>query len=165
MEKEMAIHSSTIAWKIPWTQEPSRLQSMGSQRVGHDWVKAIMSVCLSVSFHHQSRDHIVSLLFIQSRIKVTVNICWVSVKEGMATHSSFLAWRIPWTVASHRLKSMWLQGVEHDWAGGSVCGWWESTELSMLPHCTLLTCVKTLCTLFSDTNFQLKEIPKLCDRA
>ena len=33
---EMAIHSSTIAWKIPWTEEPDRLQSMGSQRVGHD---------------------------------------------------------------------------------------------------------------------------------
>ena len=31
----MAIHSSTIAWKIPWTEEPGRLQSMGSQRVGH----------------------------------------------------------------------------------------------------------------------------------
>ena len=38
LEKEMAIHSSTIAWKIPWTEEPGRLQSMGSQRVGHDWV-------------------------------------------------------------------------------------------------------------------------------
>ena len=31
LEKEMAIHSSTIAWKIPWTEEPGRLQSMGSQ--------------------------------------------------------------------------------------------------------------------------------------
>ena len=36
LEKEMAIHSSTLAWKIPWTEEPDRLQSMGSQRVGHD---------------------------------------------------------------------------------------------------------------------------------
>ena len=36
LEKEMAIHSSTITWKIPWTEEPGRLQSMGSQRVGHD---------------------------------------------------------------------------------------------------------------------------------
>ena len=35
-EKEMATHSSTLAWKTPWTEEPSRLQSMGSQRVGHD---------------------------------------------------------------------------------------------------------------------------------
>ena len=36
LEKEMAIHSRTIAWKIPWTEEPGRLQPMGSQRVRHD---------------------------------------------------------------------------------------------------------------------------------
>ena len=36
LEKEMAIHSSILAWRIPWTEKPSRLQSMGSQRVGHD---------------------------------------------------------------------------------------------------------------------------------
>ena len=36
LEKEMATHSSTLAWKIPWTEKPGRLQSMGSQRVGHD---------------------------------------------------------------------------------------------------------------------------------
>ena len=36
LEKEMAIHSGTIAWKIPWTGEPGRLQSMGLQRVRHD---------------------------------------------------------------------------------------------------------------------------------
>ena len=36
LEKEMAIHSSTLAWKIPRTEEPGRLQSMGSQRVGND---------------------------------------------------------------------------------------------------------------------------------
>ena len=36
LEKEMATHSSILAWKIPWMEEPSKLQSMGSQRVGHD---------------------------------------------------------------------------------------------------------------------------------
>ena len=36
LEKEMAIHSSTLAWKIPWTEEPDRLQSMGLQRVRHN---------------------------------------------------------------------------------------------------------------------------------
>ena len=36
MEKAMATHSSTLAWKIPWTEEPSRLQSIGSLRVRHD---------------------------------------------------------------------------------------------------------------------------------
>ena len=36
LEKEMATHSGTLAWKIPWVKEPGRLQSMGSRRVGHD---------------------------------------------------------------------------------------------------------------------------------
>ena len=37
---EMATHSSTFAWRIPWREQPGRLQSMGSQRVGHDWVSS-----------------------------------------------------------------------------------------------------------------------------
>ena len=41
LEKEMATHSSNLAWKIPWTEKPGRLQSMGSQRVVHDWVTSI----------------------------------------------------------------------------------------------------------------------------
>ena len=36
LEKEMETHSSTLAWRIPWTEEPGRLQSTGSQRVGHN---------------------------------------------------------------------------------------------------------------------------------
>ena len=36
LEKEMATHTSTLAWRIPWTEDPVRLQSIGSQRVGHD---------------------------------------------------------------------------------------------------------------------------------
>ena len=41
LEKELATHSSILAWKIPWTEEPGRLESMGSQRVGHDWVTSL----------------------------------------------------------------------------------------------------------------------------
>ena len=41
LEKEMATHSSTLAWKTPWTEEPGRLQSMGSLRVGHDWATSL----------------------------------------------------------------------------------------------------------------------------
>ena len=45
LEKEMATHSSVLAWKIPWTEEPGRLQSMGSQRVGYNW---------TTSFHFEN---------------------------------------------------------------------------------------------------------------
>ena len=41
LEKKMATHSSILAWKIPWTEEPGRLESMGSQRVGHDWATSL----------------------------------------------------------------------------------------------------------------------------
>ena len=41
LEKEMATYSSILAWRIPWKKEPGRLQSMGSQRVGHDWVTSL----------------------------------------------------------------------------------------------------------------------------
>ena len=40
-EKAMAPHSGTLAWKIPWTEKPVRLQSMGSLRVGHDWATSL----------------------------------------------------------------------------------------------------------------------------
>ena len=41
LEKEMATHSSVLAWRIPWMEEPGGLQSMGSQRVGHDWATSL----------------------------------------------------------------------------------------------------------------------------
>ena len=50
-KKAMAPHSSTLAWKIPWTEEPGRLQSMGSLRVGHDWGTSLSLV----SFMHWRR--------------------------------------------------------------------------------------------------------------
>ena len=48
LEKEMATHSSTLAWEIPWMEEPGRLQSMGSRRVGHDWVTSLSLLFLKV---------------------------------------------------------------------------------------------------------------------
>ena len=44
LEKEMATHSSILAWKIPWMEEPGRLQSLGSQRVGHDYFSVLWSI-------------------------------------------------------------------------------------------------------------------------
>ena len=41
LEKEMATHSSNLAWRIPWTEEPGGLQAIGLQTVGHDWVTNI----------------------------------------------------------------------------------------------------------------------------
>ena len=57
----MAIHSSTIAWKIPWTEEPGRLQSMGSQRVRHNWATS-----LSLSLSYLSKERMLVLIRVDS---------------------------------------------------------------------------------------------------
>ena len=82
----MVPHSSTLAWKIPWMEEPGGLQSMGLLRVGHDWATS-----LSLFHFH-------------------------AMEKEMATHSSVLAWRIPGTGEPGGLPSMGSQRVGHDWA-------------------------------------------------
>ena len=120
LEKEMAIHSSTLAWQIPWTEEPGRLQSMGLQRVGHDWatwlhlknfitVSVYMCVCLSICdfmcIHRLDHSEIYSLVAQLVNNPPAVWETWVRtlrwddpLEKGTATHSSMLAWRIPCTV-------------------------------------------------------------------
>ena len=50
LQKEMATHSSILAWRIPWMEKPGRLQSMGSQRVWHDWATSLSLFSLQLSF-------------------------------------------------------------------------------------------------------------------
>ena len=83
LEKGMATHSSSFAWRISWTEEPGKLQFLGSQRVGHNWVTN------TFTFHGLS--------------------LYLPLEKEMATHSSILAWRIPWTEEPGRLQSMGLQ--------------------------------------------------------
>ena len=57
LEKEMAAHSNILAWKIPWTEEPGGLQSMGLQRVGHDWAHM-------QNFHAPKKKWVIYMLFV-----------------------------------------------------------------------------------------------------
>ena len=51
LEKEMATHSSILAWRIPWIEEPGQMQSTGSQRVGHDWVTSLIKdICIGYQY-------------------------------------------------------------------------------------------------------------------
>ena len=79
-EKAMAPHSSTLAWKIPWMEEPGRLQSMGSLRKNRTWLSDF-----TFTFHFHAME------------------------KETATHSSVLAWRIPWTAEPDRLQSVGSQ--------------------------------------------------------
>ena len=89
-EKAMAPHSSTLAWKIPWTEEPGRLQTMGSLRVGHDWATSLSLF----TFMHWRRK-------------------WQPTPV-------FLAWRIPGTGEPGGLPSMGSHRVGHDWSDLAV---------------------------------------------
>ena len=80
----MAPHSSTLAWKIPWMEEPGGLQSMGSLRV---WTR-LSDFTFTFHFH--------------------------ALEMEMATHSSILAWRIPGTGSLAGLPSMGSHRVGHD---------------------------------------------------
>ena len=69
LEEGMETHSSILAWRIPWTEEPSRLQSMGSQRAGHDWSNlALMHIDKYTLMNiwdsfQMSEDHAVSQVY------------------------------------------------------------------------------------------------------
>ena len=110
VEKAMATHSSTLAWKIPWMEEPGRLQFMESLRVGHDWATSLS--LFTFHFH--------------------------ALKEEMATHSNVLAWRIPGMVGPGGLPSMGSHRVEHDWsklaAAEGLVGHHRTVQLQFLCH-------------------------------
>ena len=80
----MAPHSSTLAWKIPWTEEPGRLQSMGSLKSQ----TRLSNITFTFHFH--------------------------ALEKEMATRSSVLAWRIPGTAEPGGLPYMGLYRVGHD---------------------------------------------------
>ena len=82
----MAPHSSTLAWRILWTEEPGRLQPMGLLRVGPDWATSLS---------------LFTFLF-------------YALEKKMATDSSVLAWRIPGTAEPAGLPSMGSHRVGHD---------------------------------------------------
>ena len=66
LEKEMASHSSTVTWKIPWTEEPAKVQSMGLQRVKHDWETSLLMK--QVACHLWLQGHL-TVLFTSSGLK------------------------------------------------------------------------------------------------
>ena len=101
-------HSSIFAWRIPWTKEPGRLQSMGSQRVRHNWRDL---ACFSFN---KIVAPLSSWAFLV--VQLVKNPCaiwetWVRslgwedpLEKGKAIDSSVLAWRIPWTLCQWGCK-------------------------------------------------------------
>ena len=107
--KGMATHSSILAWRTSWTEEPGGLQSLGLQRVRHDWVID------SFSFSPPPPPSPASLVAQLVKSPPAILETWVRslgwedpLEEATATHSSILA--------SRTIQSMGSQRVRHDWA-------------------------------------------------
>ena len=137
----MAPHSSTLAWKIPWTEETGRLWSMGSLRVRHNWATSLslftfmhwrrkcnplQCSCLenprdggawwaAVYGAAQSRTRLNNFHFHHWAI-FTFTFHFHALETEMATHSSVLAWRIPGTAETGGLPSMGSHRVRQDWS-------------------------------------------------
>ena len=103
----MAPHSSTLAWKIPWTEEPGGLQSTGSIRVGHDWATSLSLFTFTFHFH--------------------------ALEKEMATCSSVLAWRIPGTGKPGGLPSLGSHRVGHDWSNLVAAAAYSSVLHNLCP--------------------------------
>ena len=126
----MATHSSPLAWKIPWAQEPGRLQSVGLRRVRHDWVSNTLCDSLSIDWEKALATHSSTLAWkvawtaepggLQSMgswlSDFTFTFHFHALEKKMATHSSVLAWRIPGMAEPGGLLSMGLHRVGHDWS-------------------------------------------------
>ena len=108
LEKEVATHSSTFAWKIPWTEEPGRLHG-----VAKSWTR--LSDFTSLLFPGAS------LMAQWYRTHLLMQETWIQTLGGedplekeVATHSKVLAWEIPWTEEPGGLRSMRSQRIGHD---------------------------------------------------
>jgi len=72
LEKEIATHSSILAWRIPWTEDPGRLQSTGLQRVGHNWATSLEGV---IGLYRNSQLNLLQHQFLRHRLGLLW--CWM----------------------------------------------------------------------------------------
>ena len=136
-EKAMAPHSSTLAWKVPWAEEPGRLQSMGSLRVGHDW-----AISLSLfTFMHWRRKWQPTPVFLPGE------------SQGWGAW-----WAAIYGVAQSRTRLMWLSSSSSSRcfkkkkknfsfvSTPDVCGAFHTTSNSTAqPDVLQFTLILTLC--------------------
>ena len=159
----MAPHSNTLAWKISWTEEPGRLQSMGSLRVGHNWTTSLSLF----TFMYWRRKWQLTPMFLpgkshgrrslvgcshevaESRTQLT-NFTFTShfhaLEKEMAAHSSVLAWRIPGTGEPGGLPSMRLHRVGHNWSDlAAAAAVNTNIHMNSLFHPTMTFVLFSLC--------------------
>ena len=124
LEKEVATHSSPLAWKIPWTEEPNRLQPVGSQRVRHDWVTSLFFFLIFCSWR--------GLTSVLCSLIITFESVWeVCAKRPLNIWIS--------KTLMHGLKKPSVK--QHSLPGGQKCkGMWREANLHRILHLWFLLC-------------------------
>ena len=144
LEKEMAIHFSVLAWRIPGMGEPGRLPSMGSHRVGHNWSDLAAAAIVKYTMDLVASRLVFPLQYsclenpmdggawwaavhgvAKSRTRLrdfTFTFHFPALEKEMVTHSSVLAWRTPGTGEPGGLPSMGSRRVGHDWSDVAAAG-------------------------------------------
>ena len=106
LEKEMATHSSTLAWKIPWTEEPDRLQFMGSQRVGRDWATSLSLSLCHIPYVSHSKG--VKIYLQHKLLHADVYSRFLHNCQNLETTTrSFSGWIEKWTVINSGTGTLW----------------------------------------------------------
>ena len=155
LEEGMATHSSTLGWRIPWTEEPGGLQSMGSHRVGHNW--ACMYVCMYVyvcicmlsnwgagegSWESLGQQEDQTS---QSYRKLALNINWTDWRWSFNTFTiwskELTHWKRPWfwerlragkEVGSRGWGAWMAPSASRTWVWASYGTWWRTGKPCML---------------------------------
>ena len=120
MEKAMATHSSTRAWKIPWVEEPGRLQSMWSPRGGHDWATSL-SLCsgegngnpLQCSCLENPRDGGARWAAIYGVTQSRTRLTWLSSSSSSSIADKKLCDSFKWTIKGLRYICMYPFSPRH----------------------------------------------------
>ena len=131
LEQEMATHSRTLTWKIPWMEEPGRLQSMGSQRVGHNWATSLFHLVRIV------RGRPVDIDFPAWRYLLTSHaVKWANTREIIEREVSKAGCLISSTIEA---DAPWRFVVGLSWHFGMLRASWVSTHVSnkLLPDMTM----------------------------
>ena len=119
LEKEMATHSSILAWKMPWMEEPGKLQSMGLQRVGHDWATLL---------HFNSISWLPTFA-IQSPIMKRTSFRVLVLEDLVGLHGTVQFQLLQHYWLGHRLGLLWYWmvclGNEQRW----FCHFWNFTQV------------------------------------
>ena len=146
LQKEMAAHSSILAWRIPWIEEPGRLQSTGLHRVGHDWVTNTFFSFLDKEWH----CYLSSLCKTEDLPELKVHKLWPNPTVCPAFTQASLHWpmvfggwgRTDWNVKLMLLAVLWSP---------------FASDLGVL--CLLLACVKLRKGKISDPSQVLQLLP------